>query len=297
MRQPQEVKRSSLHANGGPALGRRRNVRISQLLFSYGKLCKLKHWLLPQSRVAHCNILPVVHTCQPHNGQWSTLHARLGSLFEAQGTNCEIPPHIHQRMQKSKNSGSTDIYVWNGTPLHQQTGPSHWRHEERDEDWKTERQQLEERILHLEQNAFKQNNFTKDGSNEQEVDKAVVVGGFVDKAIEKLEALVEAMMRGIHGYSYKEVEIIDNTPPLALTTFDTPVRATHFIQSWKKNAKSRPTNYRCGRTDRRKEDCVARQSVNWRNSSSTWRLRTSSWTTRTSGSWRASIPNPSLWQA
>ena len=35
--------RSSLHANGGPVLGCRRNVRISQLLFSYGKLYKLKH--------------------------------------------------------------------------------------------------------------------------------------------------------------------------------------------------------------------------------------------------------------
>ena len=40
--------RSGLHANGGPVLGRRRNVRISQLLFSYGKLYNgqpcMPHW-------------------------------------------------------------------------------------------------------------------------------------------------------------------------------------------------------------------------------------------------------------
>ena len=56
----------------------------------------------------------------------------------------------------------------------------------------------------------------------------------MDKAIEEVEALVEEMMRGVHGY--KEVEIIDITPPLALATFDTPVQAMKFIRSQKKNA-------------------------------------------------------------
>ena len=99
----------------------------------------------------------------------------------------------------------------------------------------TARQQLEERILHLEQNLSKQGNSTTDAGNEGEVDKAVaVVGGFVDKAIEEVESLVEEMMRGVHGY--KEVEIIDITPPLALATFDTPVQAMKFIRSQKRNA-------------------------------------------------------------
>ena len=97
------------------------------------------------------------------------------------------------------------------------------------------RQQLEERIVHLEQNLSKQSNPTPDAGNEGEVDKAVaVVGGFVDKAIEEVESLVEEMMRGVHGY--KEVEIIDITPPLALATFDTPVQAMKFIRSQKRNA-------------------------------------------------------------
>ena len=97
------------------------------------------------------------------------------------------------------------------------------------------RQQLEERIVHLEQNVSKQSNPTPDAGNEGEVDKTVaVVGGFVDKAIEEVESLVEEMMRGVHGY--KEVEIIDITPPLALATFDTPVQAMKFIRSQKRNA-------------------------------------------------------------
>ena len=97
------------------------------------------------------------------------------------------------------------------------------------------RQQLEERILHLEQNSLKKINSTMDAGNEGEVDKAVaVVGGFVDKAIEEVETLVEEMMHGVHGY--KEVEITDITPPLALATFDTPVQAMKFIRSQKKNA-------------------------------------------------------------
>ena len=99
----------------------------------------------------------------------------------------------------------------------------------------TARQQLIERILHLEQNLSKQSNSTTDAGNEGEVDKAVaVVGGFVDKAIEEVESLVEEMMRGVHGY--KEVEIIDITPPLALASFDTPMQAMKFIRSQKRNA-------------------------------------------------------------
>ena len=97
------------------------------------------------------------------------------------------------------------------------------------------REQLENRILHLEQNSLKKVDSTMDAGNEGEVDKAVaVVGGFVDKAIEEVEILVEEMMRGVHGY--KEMEIIDITPPLALATFDTPVQAMKFIRSQKKNA-------------------------------------------------------------
>ena len=99
----------------------------------------------------------------------------------------------------------------------------------------TARQQLEERILHLEQNLSKQSNSTTDAGNEGEVDKAVaVVGGFVDKAIEEVESLVAEMMRGVHGY--KEVEIIDITPPLALATFDTPVQAMKYTRAQKRNA-------------------------------------------------------------
>ena len=62
------------------------------------------------------------------------------------------------------------------------------------------RQQLEERIVHLEQNLSRQSNPTPDAGNEGGVDKAVaVVGGFVDKAIEEVESLVEEMMRGVDG--------------------------------------------------------------------------------------------------
>ena len=42
------------------------------------------------------------------NGQRSTLHARLGSLFQAQGNICETASYIHQRLQKSKNSQSIE---------------------------------------------------------------------------------------------------------------------------------------------------------------------------------------------
>ena len=35
----------------------------------------------------------------------STLYAPLGSLFQAQGGNCETTSYIHQHLQNSKNSG------------------------------------------------------------------------------------------------------------------------------------------------------------------------------------------------
>ena len=38
-------------------------------------------------------------------GQWSTLYAPLGSLFQAQWK-CETISYIHYRLQKCKNSGS-----------------------------------------------------------------------------------------------------------------------------------------------------------------------------------------------
>ena len=86
------------------------------------------------------------------------------------------------------------------------------------------RQQLEERIFHLEQKSLKKINSTMDAGNEGEVDKTVAaVGGFVDKAIEEAETLVEEMMRGVHGH--KEMETIDITPPLA------PVQAMKIISS------------------------------------------------------------------
>ena len=48
-------------------------------------------------------------TTKPRDyGQRSTLYARLGSLFQAQGNICETASYIHQRLQKSKNSGSIE---------------------------------------------------------------------------------------------------------------------------------------------------------------------------------------------
>ena len=88
------------------------------------------------------------------------------------------------------------------------------------------RQQLEERIARLEkESALKEDKFSQNGNHEAEdVDKAVaVVGGFVDKTLEEVETLVEGMMRGVQGY--KDMEIVDINPPLALATFDAPMQA------------------------------------------------------------------------
>ena len=98
------------------------------------------------------------------------------------------------------------------------------------------RQQLEERIARLEtDSALKQGNSSQNKNYESEdVDKAVaVVGGFVDKTVEEAEALVEEMMRGIQGY--KEMEIVDINPPIALATFDAPMQAMKFIRGQKRN--------------------------------------------------------------
>ena len=44
----------------------------------------------------------------------------------------------------------------------------------------------------------------------------------MDKTVEEVEALVEEMMRGVQGY--KEMEIVDINPPIALATFDAPMQ-------------------------------------------------------------------------
>ena len=85
------------------------------------------------------------------------------------------------------------------------------------------RQQLEERIALIETNSALKQGHTSQNSNFEfeDVNKAVaVVGGFVDKTMEAMEAVVGEMMRGVEGY--KEMEIVDINPPVALATFDTP---------------------------------------------------------------------------
>ena len=68
----------------------------------------------------------------------------------------------------------------------------------------------------------------------EDVDKSVVViGGFIEKTIVDVESLMEEMMTGIAGY--KDKEIIETTPPIALAHFDSPERAMKFIRSQKKN--------------------------------------------------------------
>ena len=41
------------------------------------------------------------------------------------------------------------------------------------------------------------------------------------------------MMRGVQGY--KEMEIVDINPPIALATFDSPMQAMTFIRGQKRN--------------------------------------------------------------
>ena len=101
---------------------------------------------------------------------------------------------------------------------------------------KVARQQLEERLSHLErQNMGEQGKHGPHNFEDEDVDKSVVVvGGFVEKSLADVEALVQEMMVGIKGY--KDVDMIDVEPPLALARFDSQGEAMKFIRSQKKNA-------------------------------------------------------------
>ena len=98
------------------------------------------------------------------------------------------------------------------------------------------RQQLEERLSHLEQgNLSEQTKHAPQNFEDEDVDKSVVVvGGFVEKSLADAEALVQEMMVGIGGY--QGVDMIDVEPPLALARFDSPGQAMKFIRSQKKHA-------------------------------------------------------------
>ena len=101
---------------------------------------------------------------------------------------------------------------------------------------KVARQQLAERLSHLEQqNMGEQGKHAPHNFEDEDVDKSVVVvGGFVGKSLADAEALVQEMMVGIKGY--KDADMIDVEPPLALARFDSPGEAMKFIRSQKKNA-------------------------------------------------------------
>ena len=102
---------------------------------------------------------------------------------------------------------------------------------------KAARQQLEDRISHLEQHrsARSVNGNVHENDDVEDVNKSVVViGGFIEKALEEAEAMVQQMMIGIPGY--KDVEMIDNTPPIALATFESPMQAMKFIRTQRRNA-------------------------------------------------------------
>ena len=99
---------------------------------------------------------------------------------------------------------------------------------------KVARQQLEERLSHVEQqNMGEQGKHAPQNFEDEDVDKSVVVvGGFVEKSLADAEALVQEMMVGIKGY--KDVDMIDVEPPLALARFDSPGEAMKFIHSFTK---------------------------------------------------------------
>lgn len=111
---------------------------------------------------------------------------------------------------------------------------------------KEKRQQLETRVCELESSARMQNmaermsqlekqvsRFTTT-SDADDVDKSVVVlGGFLDKAVAEVEALIKNMMEGVAGYEH--VEIIESSPPVALATFQSPMQAMKFIRSQRRN--------------------------------------------------------------
>ena len=128
----------------------------------------------------------------------------------------------------------------------------HFMEELREE--KDARVTLERRICELENRGS--SSWQVPPMDVEEVDKSVVVvGGFIEKAIADVESLMEEMMSDIAGY--KDVEIIETTPPIALAHFDSPERAMKFIRSQKKNAtihanklwasenRSKPERLRC----------------------------------------------------
>ena len=97
---------------------------------------------------------------------------------------------------------------------------------------KDARETLERRICDLENRGSSSWQVPPMGC--EDVDKSVVViGGFIEKTIVDVESLMEEMMTGIVGY--KDMEVIENTPPIALAHFDSPERAMKFIRSQKKN--------------------------------------------------------------
>lgn len=94
---------------------------------------------------------------------------------------------------------------------------------------------MEERVRLLEQTKQTWTNFPGPLEEEEEVDKSVVViGGFQGKEVDEVEALVQELMVGIRAY--KEVEVLDATPPLAMATFDSPMEAMKFIRAQKRHA-------------------------------------------------------------
>ena len=100
---------------------------------------------------------------------------------------------------------------------------------------KEARHVLEERVRLLEQSKHSWTSFPGPLEEEEAVDKSVVViGGFQGKEVDEVEALVQELMVGIRAY--KEVEVLDATPPLAMATFDSPMEAMKFIRTQKKHA-------------------------------------------------------------
>ena len=100
---------------------------------------------------------------------------------------------------------------------------------------KEARHVLEERVRLLEQSTHPWTSFPGPLEEEEAVDKSVVViGGFQGKEVDEVEALVQELMVGIRAY--KEVEVLDATPPLAMATFDSPMEAMKFIRTQKKHA-------------------------------------------------------------
>lgn len=61
-----------------------------------------------------------------------------------------------------------------------------------------------------------------------------VIGGLIEKVLEETETMAEK--NGDSLPTCKDVEMIDNTAPIALATFEPPMQALKFIQSQKRNA-------------------------------------------------------------